>query len=132
MFPQHGQAGAKRIGRRIRDGPGKQTRLQSGVLKHHHQAFRRTSPGDGGLLLRTVLTVFSPIVSGSEFTLWPEASFNWYPFQTPGLVSVPAAFALGWLGTVSSPEGSRVDFEHMHYRILTGKTVGPQTADPQR
>lgn len=86
----------------------------------------------GGLLLCTVLTVFSPIVSGSEFALWPEASFNWYPFQTPGLVSVPAAFALGWLGTVSSPEGSRVDFEHMQYRILTGKTVGPQTADPQR
>lgn len=86
----------------------------------------------GGLLLCTVLTVFPPIVSGSEFALWPEASFNWYPFQTPGLVSVPAAFALGWLGTVSSPEGSRVDFEHMQYRILTGKTAGPQTADPQR
>ncbi|WP_422125685.1 sodium:solute symporter family transporter, partial [Streptomyces turgidiscabies] len=49
----------------------------------------------GGLLLCTVLTVFSPIVSGTTFALWPQASFDWYPYQNPGLISVRAAFALG-------------------------------------
>ncbi|MET7655543.1 transporter [Streptomyces sp. NPDC005486] len=86
----------------------------------------------GGLLLCIILTVFSPIVSGTEFALWPEASFNWYPFQTPGLVSVPVAFALGWLGSISSPEGSELEFRDMQYRILTGRTAGPQAADPRR
>ncbi|MFJ9908236.1 transporter [Streptomyces sp. NPDC101152] len=86
----------------------------------------------GGLLLCIILTVFSPIVSGTEFALWPEASFNWYPFQTPGLVSVPAAFILGWLGSISSPAGSELEFRHMQYRILTGRTAGPQAADSQR
>ncbi|WP_406437377.1 transporter [Streptomyces sp. NBC_01613] len=86
----------------------------------------------GGLMLCIVLTVFSPIVSGTEFALWPEASFDWYPFQTPGLVSVPAAFVLGWLGSVGSPEDSELDFRHMQFRISTGKAVGPQISDPRR
>lgn len=86
----------------------------------------------GGLLLCTVLTVFSPIVSGTAFALWPEASFDWYPFQTPGLVSVPAAFVLGWLGSVTSPAESELDFRRMQHRILTGQTAGPQATDPQR
>ncbi|AVV48005.1 transporter [Streptomyces sp. P3] len=75
----------------------------------------------GGLLLCTVLTTFSPIVSGTEFALWPESSFNWYPFQTPGLVSVPVAFILGWLGSIISPQTSEADFRSMKYKILTGK-----------
>ncbi len=57
----------------------------------------------GGLLLCVVLTVFSPTVSGSSYALWPDASFDWYPFHTPGLISVPAAFLLGWLGSTRSP-----------------------------
>ncbi|CAL9370468.1 Monocarboxylic acid transporter [Streptomyces sp. enrichment culture] len=53
----------------------------------------------GGLLLCTVLTMFSPTVSGSAYALVPGADFNWYPFRSPGLVSIPAAFLLGWLGS---------------------------------
>lgn len=53
----------------------------------------------GGLLLCTVLTFFSPTVSGTEYALWPGVAFDWYPFHSPGLVSVPAAFLLGWLGS---------------------------------
>ncbi|MGQ4387645.1 sodium:solute symporter family transporter [Streptomyces sp. SAS_270] len=75
----------------------------------------------GGLLLCAALTLFSPIVSGTEFALWPESSFNWYPFQTPGLVSVPAAFVLGWLGSITSPREPELDFRHVQYKILTGK-----------
>ncbi|MFG2732971.1 transporter [Streptomyces canus] len=75
----------------------------------------------GGLALCTVLTVSSPVVSGTEFALWPEASFNWYPFQTPGLVSVPAAFILGWLGSMLAPEDSDPVFRNIQHKILTGK-----------
>ncbi|MET7784415.1 cation acetate symporter [Streptomyces sp. NPDC005388] len=86
----------------------------------------------GGLLLCTVLTVFSPIVSGTGYALWPEASFNWYPFQTPGLISVPTAFVLGWLGSITSPGDSELDFRHVQYRILTGSAVGTKATDTQR
>lgn len=75
----------------------------------------------GGLLLCTVLTAFSPIVSGTAFALWPQASFDWYPFQTPGLISVPAAFALGWLGSITSSREPQVDFRHVQHEILTGQ-----------
>jgi cation/acetate symporter len=78
----------------------------------------------GGLLLCTVLTVFSPIVSGTAFALWPQASFDWYPYQTPGLISVPAAFALGWLGSITSSRESQVDFRHVQHEILTGQRAG--------
>ncbi|MGW8601276.1 sodium:solute symporter family transporter [Streptomyces sp. NPDC055893] len=65
----------------------------------------------GGLLLCTVLTIFSPTVSGRAYALWPDVSFDWYPFHTTGLISVPAAFLLGWLGSTRSParteQGSR-------------------------
>ncbi|MBB4986856.1 sodium:solute symporter family transporter [Streptomyces nymphaeiformis] len=53
----------------------------------------------GGLFLCTVLTFFSPTVSGTDYALWPRADFDWYPLHAPGLVSVPAAFLLGWLGS---------------------------------
>ncbi|MFD4511011.1 transporter [Streptomyces sp. NPDC058464] len=86
----------------------------------------------GGLLLCITLTVFSPIVSGTEFALWPEASFDWYPFQTPGLFSVPSAFALGWLGSITSPEVSEADFHRVQFRILTGREIAPQAADSRR
>lgn len=86
----------------------------------------------GGLLLCIVLTVFSPNVSGAEFALWPKLNLNWYPFQTPGLVSVPAAFFLGWLGSISSPEESELDFRHTQFRTLTGNEVGPQADDPRQ
>ncbi|MFE6856099.1 transporter, partial [Streptomyces sp. NPDC057674] len=58
----------------------------------------------GGLLLCVVLTVFSPTVSGTPYAVWPDAEFDWFPLETAGLVSVPGAFLLGWLGSVT---GSR-------------------------
>lgn len=63
----------------------------------------------GGLALCTVLTFFSPTVSGTAYALWPDAAFDWYPFHSPGLVSVPAAFLLGRLGSTksSADTGSR-------------------------
>ncbi|MEU6167952.1 solute symporter family protein [Streptomyces tanashiensis] len=62
----------------------------------------------GGLALCMVLTTFSPEVSGTAYALWPEADFSWYPLQAPGLIAVPAAFLLGWVGSVTSRGNSRV------------------------
>ncbi|WP_329285361.1 sodium:solute symporter family transporter [Streptomyces sp. NBC_00691] len=53
----------------------------------------------GGLALCTLLTLASPAVSGTRYALLPEQDFNLFPLHTPGLVSVPAAFLLGWLGS---------------------------------
>ncbi|CAL9640428.1 solute symporter family protein [Streptomyces sp. enrichment culture] len=83
-----------------------------------------------GLTLCTLLATFSPEVSGTAYALWPEAHFAWYPLQTPGLISVPAAFLLGWVGSVTSKEVPRHDFPDIEYRVLTGsdprtKAVGP-------
>ncbi|MFD7966676.1 transporter [Streptomyces zaomyceticus] len=77
----------------------------------------------GGLFLCVALTVFSPTVSGTPYAVWPDAEFDWYPLQNPGLVSVPAAFFLGWLGSMTSPKGSARDVEHAEYRALTGGEI---------
>ncbi|MEV7566559.1 sodium:solute symporter family transporter [Streptomyces tanashiensis] len=53
----------------------------------------------GGLSLCTLLTLASPAVSGTIYALLPDQDFNLFPLHTPGLVSVPAAFLLGWLGS---------------------------------
>ncbi|MEU0233390.1 MULTISPECIES: transporter [unclassified Streptomyces] len=53
----------------------------------------------GGLSLCTLLTLASPAVSGTRYALLPEQDFNLFPLHTPGLISVPAAFLLGWLGS---------------------------------
>ncbi|WP_225320884.1 sodium:solute symporter family transporter [Streptomyces luteolifulvus] len=86
----------------------------------------------GGLLLCAVFTVFSPTVSGSPIALWPEARFDWYPFQSPGLGAVPAAFFLGWLGSVTSPGDSETAFRRIEYRLLTGTEVRRQASDARR
>ncbi|MFF7775026.1 transporter [Streptomyces tanashiensis] len=53
----------------------------------------------GGLALCTLLTLASPAVSGTKYALLPDQDFNLFPLHTPGLVSVPSAFLLGWLGS---------------------------------
>ena len=42
------------------------------------------------------------LVSGTPTSAFPDADFNWFPFTTTGLVSIPLGFAFGWLGTVAS------------------------------
>ncbi|MFF9210792.1 MULTISPECIES: transporter [unclassified Streptomyces] len=53
----------------------------------------------GGLSLCILLTLASPVVSGTKYALLPAQDFDLFPLHTPGLVSVPAAFLLGWLGS---------------------------------
>jgi cation/acetate symporter len=52
--------------------------------------------------------------------MWPDMNCDWYPFQTPGLVSISAALFLGWLGTVSSSGDAEFGFRNVEFRILVG------------
>ncbi|MFE3644337.1 cation acetate symporter [Streptomyces sp. NPDC059169] len=72
-----------------------------------------------GLALCTLLTIFSPEVSGTTYALWPETDFAWYPFHTPGLISVPAAFLLGWTGSITSHKATPSRFPDTEHTTPT-------------
>ncbi|MFF1933799.1 cation acetate symporter [Streptomyces sp. NPDC058228] len=54
----------------------------------------------GGTVAVLVLITGTNLVSGSPGSVFPGRDFNWFPFTTTGLVSIPAGFLAGWLGTV--------------------------------
>ncbi|MPY99692.1 MAG: sodium/solute symporter [Actinophytocola sp.] len=74
----------------------------------------------GGLTITIVLIVFSPAVSGGSEAMLPNADFDWFPLSNPGLVSIPASFFLGWLGTILSSEHNEQKYAEMEVRSLTG------------
>lgn len=76
----------------------------------------------GGMAVATVLEFFGPEISGSSIPppLIPGASFNWFPWGDVGLVSVPVAFLLGYLGTRLSRERNETGYAELEVRALTG------------
>ncbi|MDO4919577.1 cation acetate symporter [Kocuria sp.] len=75
----------------------------------------------GGLLLSVVLIVLSPVMSGAETSMFPDADFALYPLSNPGIVSIPASFLLGYVGSLT--ERRREDplkQSEMEVRSLTG------------
>ncbi|MFM9377055.1 cation acetate symporter [Gordonia sp. VNK21] len=75
----------------------------------------------GGLTATIVLIVFSPAVSGRASSMIPGADFAWFPLANPGLVSIPLAFVLGIVGTLTSRDtGSPEKNAEMEVRSLTG------------
>ncbi|GAA3978848.1 cation acetate symporter [Streptomyces sp. NBC_01352] len=78
----------------------------------------------GGSLVVVLLMPGTNLVSGSPFSAFPEADFNWFPFTTTGLVSIPAGFLFGWLGTLASgrrkSEEQRRQYEAVEGWILAG------------
>ncbi|GAB3245155.1 solute symporter family protein [Arthrobacter pigmenti] len=81
----------------------------------------------GGLGAAMILIAFSPVVSGSETSMISSADFAWFPLSNPGIVSIPLAFLLGWLGTVTDPNKEDVVKQaEMEVRSLTG--VGAEKA----
>ncbi|WP_411149310.1 cation acetate symporter [Streptomyces sp. A30] len=78
----------------------------------------------GGSLVVVLLMPGTNLVSGSPFSAFPEADFNWFPFTTTGLVSIPAGFLFGWLGTLASgrrkSEEQRRQYEAVESWILAG------------
>ena len=81
----------------------------------------------GGLVSTIVLIIFSPAVSGAKTAMIPGADFAWFPLSNPGIVSIPLAFVLGIVGTLSSPDrGDPARNAEMEVRSLTG--IGAEQA----
>ncbi|MFF9087301.1 cation acetate symporter [Streptomyces sp. NPDC014991] len=78
----------------------------------------------GGSLTVLLLMPGTKLVSGSPTSAFPHAHFDWFPFTTTGLVSIPAGFLFGWLGTVLSgragAQRQRHRYEAVEARILAG------------
>ena len=81
----------------------------------------------GGLGSAIILIALSPVVSGAKTSMIPGANFAIFPLSNPGIVSIPLAFFLGWLGTVLDKrlEDTTKQAE-MEVRSLTG--VGAEKA----
>ncbi|WP_226343705.1 solute symporter family protein [Agilicoccus flavus] len=84
----------------------------------------------GGLGSTLILILFSPVVSGkpadpktglsTSMITNPAIDFHWFPLDNPGIVSIPLAFFLGWLGSVTSKEYNAAKYAEMEVRSLTG------------
>jgi len=84
----------------------------------------------GGLVSSVVLIIFSPVFSGqgkplggtsSSLITDPRINFAFFPLNNPGIVAIPLAFFLGWLGTVTDRQpADSARFARMQVRALTG------------
>ena len=95
----------------------------------------------GGLIISIVLIVFSPAVSGKPVN--PESGrsasmiqgvdFHFFPLDNPGIISIPASFLLGILGTLVGAR-RKVDaakYAEMEVRSLTGAGAEKGTVKPR-
>ncbi|GAA1344756.1 cation acetate symporter [Arthrobacter roseus] len=81
----------------------------------------------GGLGAAIVLIAFSPVVSGTPTSMIPGTDFAVFPLSNPGIVSIPLAFFLGWLGTVLDKRSEDPAKQaEMEVRSMTG--VGAEKA----
>lgn len=81
----------------------------------------------GGLASAIVLIALSPVVSGTPTSMIPGVNFAIFPLSNPGLISIPLAFLLGWLGTVLDKNREDLDKQaEMEVRSLTG--IGAEKA----
>ncbi|AUZ86899.1 cation acetate symporter, partial [Arthrobacter agilis] len=81
----------------------------------------------GGLGSAILLIALSPVVSGGEKSMIQGADFSVFPLSNPGIVSIPLAFFLGWLGTtLSRTTEDPMKQAEMEVRSLTG--VGAEKA----
>jgi cation/acetate symporter len=82
----------------------------------------------GGLISSLTLVLFSPVMSGkgvvdgvNQSLLPASIDISWFPLENPGIVSIPLAFLLGFLGTMSSRENSAEErYTELEVRALTG------------
>ena len=75
----------------------------------------------GGLVTCVVLVVSSPAVSGDPLAMFPESDWSWFPLKNPGIISIPAGFLFGWIGTITSREPeAEAAYPELEVRSLTG------------
>ncbi|GAA1389511.1 cation acetate symporter [Pseudonocardia kongjuensis] len=88
----------------------------------------------GGLSVTLLLIVFSPVVSGRgpdapTPSIFPNADFMLFPLSNPGLVSIPASFLLGAIGTyVGQKRHDGSKYAEMEVRSLTGVGIAKASA----
>ena len=81
----------------------------------------------GGLGSALLLIIFSPVFSGAETSMIPSIDMSIFPLANPGIVSIPLAFLLGWLGSVTDKRiEDPTKAAEMEVRSLTG--VGAEKA----
>ncbi|GAA4641187.1 solute symporter family protein [Gordonia humi] len=81
----------------------------------------------GGLISCIVLIVISPAVSGGPKAMIPSIDIAYFPLENPGIISIPLAFVLGIVGTLTSRDrGDAGKNAEMEVRSLTG--VGAEGA----
>ncbi|MCB5293764.1 MULTISPECIES: solute symporter family protein [unclassified Arthrobacter] len=81
----------------------------------------------GGLGSAIILIALSPVVSGAKTSMIPGANFAIFPLSNPGIVSIPLAFLLGWLGSILDKKLEDTTKQaEMEVRSLTG--VGAEKA----
>jgi cation/acetate symporter len=80
----------------------------------------------GGLISAVVLVIFSPTVSGTATSMLPDAHFDFFPLNNPGILSIPIGFLAGYLGTILSKEYNASKYAEIEVRSLTG--VGAEKA----
>ncbi|MFJ3232513.1 cation acetate symporter [Streptomyces sp. NPDC086787] len=73
----------------------------------------------GGTLAVLLLMPGTNLVSGSPVAAFPDADFNWFPFTTTGMVTIPAGFLFGWLGTLASGRGRAME-QRRQYEAVEG------------
>jgi cation/acetate symporter len=75
----------------------------------------------GGLITCVVLVASSPVVSGTPEALFTDSDWSWFPLANPGIISIPAGFLFGWLGTITSREPEAEEaYPELEVRSLTG------------
>jgi len=83
----------------------------------------------GGLISSVGLVIFSPVVSGKgvdptgkNLSLLPTSiDISWFPLENPGIVSIPLAFLLGYIGTITAREPDAEErYTELGVRALTG------------
>ncbi len=55
----------------------------------------------GGLFSALGLIIISPVFSGSETSMIPSIDMAIFPLSNPGIISIPLAFLLGWIGSIT-------------------------------
>lgn len=87
----------------------------------------------GGMAVAAFLEFFGPEISGKAIPppLFSGASFDWFPWGDVGLVAVPVAFLLGYLGTRLSRERNEAGYAELEVRALTGAGSDPDEAIAQ-
>lgn len=77
-----------------------------------------------GIISCLVLIFFSPAVSGTKTSMFPNADWALFPLSSPGLVTIPLAFLVGYIATImSKPDNLEELAAEMEVRSLTGVGV---------